>query len=125
MGRTIMMLIQLAVLLSLLGVAGCNSSTEETESVSGINNPQMDAKILQAVARRMKSTLPQRLDEMTTMVDVESSDLTLTFFYVIDDLPFGKIDEDDAIYTTYLREYQKTWQKIQTEYNSDPEKIEL
>ena len=80
MGRTIMMLIQLAVLLSLLGVAGCNSNTEETESVSGINNLQMDAKILQAVARRMKSTLPQRLDEMTTMVDVESSDLTLTFF---------------------------------------------
>ena len=86
-----MMLIQLAVLLSLLGVAGCNSNTEETESVSGINNPQMDAKILQAVARRMKSIynvkkvkvrseLPQRLDEMTTMVDVESSDLTLTFF---------------------------------------------
>ena len=44
-----MMLIQLAVLLSLLGVAGCNSNTEETESVSGINNPQMDAKILQAL----------------------------------------------------------------------------
>ena len=48
---------------------------------------------LKNTARQLSYGLPRPVSGMTTLTKVESSGLTLTFFYVVDP-PFGKIDED-------------------------------
>jgi len=48
---------------------------------------------LKITARQLSYGLPRPVSDMTTLAKVESSGLTLMFFYVVDP-PFGKIDED-------------------------------
>lgn len=96
LAEAVMRIFLLVLILSFLSISmvGCNSSTENAKSISLEKNPEVIKKALKLLASRMKSTLPRRINGMTTMVDVQSSELTLTYFYIIEDPPMGKIDED-------------------------------
>ncbi|MBT3367482.1 MAG: hypothetical protein HN472_01715 [Nitrospina sp.] len=93
--KTLKMILLIAVLFPLSAIVGCNSNTEKAKSISGTKNQEVIKKALKLLASRMRSTLPRRINVMTTMVDVQSSELTLTYFYIIEDPPLGEIDEDE------------------------------
>ena len=72
---------------------GKQTGGEDAARHLGEKNLKMVEAGLKITARQLSYGLPRPVSDMTTLTKVESSGLTLTFFYVVDP-PFGKIDED-------------------------------
>ena len=53
-------------------------------SPSATNTPAEVAKGLQSAAARIRPTLPKRIDDATTLTDVSSWGMVLTYYYTVD-----------------------------------------
>jgi len=76
-----------------IGAVQQNVGEEAANEILG-KNPKLVEARLKSAARQLNHGLPRPVSGITTLTKVESSSLTLTFFYVIDP-PFGEIDPDE------------------------------